>query len=133
MKKPGPGAGEIRYIKKNPKDMVAEKIAARKVETGLTKQSPSSPSSSRSVKGGVEAPSGYGKQNRDSYGVPKQQNRDSSGVPRQSNRDSSGKPRNVMPMPRRIPKMAPKDAMQPMPRKIQKMDPKKAIMPAKRY
>lgn len=102
MKKPNPGPGDTWYgIKRFPKNMVAEKRAARKMETGLTKQSPSSP---RSVKGGVEAPSGYGKQNRDSSGAPK-------------------------PMPRKDSVGVPK----PMPRKTQPMDPKKALKPLNRY
>ena len=107
MKKPDPRMDETYYGKRNPKEMLANKRAVRRVETGLTKKSPMGDKERGTLlknwttgKGGAEAPS---------------------------------KSKNIMPMPRKIQKQDPRDATMPMPRKMDKKAPKSFQMPSKRY
>ena len=91
MKTPGPGPGMTYYGKKNPKDMVAEKIAARKVEGGLTKQTP---------KAGMGGGASSSSKSKNLMPMPRKM-------------DKATPKRNVMPMPRKIQKMDPKKAIMP--------------------
>lgn len=91
MKTPGPGPGVTYYGKKHPKDMVAEKRAARRVETGLTKQSPKS-----GMSGGASSSS-----------------KDKNLMPMPRKMDKATPKKNLLPMPRKIQKMDPKKAIMP--------------------